>query len=253
MHITLWFSATEHWAKEAYIRVPRSNLHLFQSLIYNVLPPDRAAFLHEEGYSVHGRRMKLFAMSWPIAASVPEFEERAIQFPLPVRLVVSTPVTDTLDGVAGGVLGSAELRVGNNTVRCERVEAEQQHVDGERLTLRTLSPITCYDQTERNGRPYTVYFAPEDREFAVSASNNLVRKFRALYPGREVPAGKVSIKPIGQVHPQIARFNADSPFPIKGWSGRFCLEGPRELLQVALDCGIGAKNSAGWGCVTKEG
>ena len=51
-------------AEDAFIRVPRSNLHLFQSLIYSVLPPDRAAFLHDEGYPVDGRRMKLFAMSW---------------------------------------------------------------------------------------------------------------------------------------------------------------------------------------------
>ena len=32
----------------------------------------------------------------------------------------------------------------------------------------------------------------------------------------------------------------------------FRLEGPQELLQIALDCGLGAKNSAGWGCVTRE-
>ena len=132
------------------------------------------------------------------------------------------------------------------------MEAEHQRVEGESLTVRTLSPITCYDQTERDGRPYTFYFAPEERDFGVSVNNNLARKFRALYPGREVPAGTVSIEPIDKIRPQVARFNADSPFPIKGWSGRFRLEGPRELLQVALDCGIGAKNSAGWGCVTKE-
>ncbi|MBR1672168.1 MAG: hypothetical protein IJ702_04515 [Fretibacterium sp.] len=104
MHITLWLSAGKRG--DAFIRVPRSNLHLFQSLIYNVLPPDRAAFLHEEGYPVRGRRMKLFAMSWPVAAAEPTFEERAIRFPLPVRLVVSTPVTDTMDGIAGGALTS---------------------------------------------------------------------------------------------------------------------------------------------------
>ncbi len=253
MHITLWFKGTAPWVKDAYIRVPRSNLHLFQSLIYKVLPPDKAAFLHEEGYRVRGRRMKLFAMSWPIADSAPVFEEKAIRFPLPVRLVISTPVAETMDGITSGIFGSSELRIGNNSVLCDHIEAEQQHAEGESLTVRTLSPITCYDQTTRDGKPYTVYFAPEDREFGASVSNNLRRKFRALYPGREVPEGMVSITPDGRVHKQMARFNADSPFPIKGWSGRFRLEGPRELLQIALDCGIGAKNSGGWGCVTKEG
>ena len=253
MHITLWFEPARPGAEGAYIRVPRSNLHLFQSLIYTVLPPDRAAFLHEEGYRVRGRRMKLFAMSWPIASSMPFFEKEAIRFPLPIRLVVSTPVSDTLDGIAGGALSSRELRIGNNVVLCSRVEAEQQRVEGETMTVRTLSPITCYDQVERNGRPYTVYYEPGSRDFAVSAHNNLARKFRALYPDREPPLGRVSLVPLGKLHERTARFNTHSSFPIRGWWGRFRLEGPRELLQVALDCGIGAKNSSGWGCVTKEG
>ena len=247
MHITLWFTGDG-----GRIRVPRSNLHLFQSMLYAVLPPERAAFLHDEGYRVDGRRMKLFAMSWPIAAERPTFEENAILFPLPVRLVVSTPVTDTMDGIAGGALNAGDLRLGNNVVRCERIEAEQQRVEGEALTVRTLSPITCYDQAERNGRPYTVYFSPYQRDFAISAHNNLVRKFRALFPDRAVPEGMVRIAPVGRVLERVAIFSPESSFPVKGWSGRFRLEGPQELLQVALDCGLGAKNSAGWGCVTRE-
>ena len=233
--------------------MPRSNLHLFQSLIYNVLPPDKATFLHDEGYLVRGRRMKLFAMSWPIAASAPVFEEKAIRFPLPVRLVVSTPVHDTMDGIASGALSSHELRIGNNVVVCDHIEAEQQYAVGDTLVVKTLSPITCYDQTERDGKPYTVYFEPEDRDFSALVHNNLVRKFRALYPEREVPTEAVTIMPLGDIRPQAARFNANSSFFIKGWSGRFFLRGPQELLQIALDCGVGAKNSAGWGCVTKEG
>ena len=246
MHITLWLTGDRER-----IRVPLSNLHLFQSLLYAVLPPERAAFLHDEGYRVEGRRLKLFAMSWPIAASRPAFEENAILFPLPVRLVVSTPVNATMDGIAGGALNAGDLRVGNNVVRCERIEAEQQRVDGEALTVRTLSPVTCYDQAERNGRPYTIYFSPHQKDFAVSVHNNLVRKFRALFPERAVPEGTVRIAPLGRVRERVAVFSPETSFPIKGWSGRFRLEGPQELLQIALDCGLGAKNSAGWGCVTR--
>ena len=252
MHITLWFEAPGGGAEDAFIRVPRSNLHLFQSLIYSVLPPDRAAFLHDEGYRVYGRRMKLFAMSWPIAARLPSFEAEAVRFPLPVRLVISTPVTDTMDGVAGGALAARELRIGNNVVLCSRVLAEQQWAEEGSLTVRTLSPISCYSQTEREGRPYTVYLTPEDPAFVVSVRNNLLRKFRALYPDREPPSGDVSVKPLGRVRERAALFSPKTRFPIKGWDGRFRLEGPQELLQVALDCGLGAKNSAGWGCVTKE-
>ena len=62
MHLTLHLNGPA-----SSLRLPLSNLHLFQSLIYSVLPPERAAFLHSEGYVADGRRMKLFAMSWPVA------------------------------------------------------------------------------------------------------------------------------------------------------------------------------------------
>ena len=67
MHITLYFKATDG----DFIRVPRANLHLFQALIYNVLPPEHASFLHDEGYMIKGKHLKLFAMSWPITEKTP--------------------------------------------------------------------------------------------------------------------------------------------------------------------------------------
>ncbi|WP_221040635.1 CRISPR-associated endoribonuclease Cas6 [Gelria sp. Kuro-4] len=35
---------------------------------------------------------------------------------------------------------------------------------------------------------------------------------------------------------------------VKGWLGQYVFEGDPAMLQVALDCGIGAKNSQGFGC-----
>ena len=244
MHLTLWLNSAN-----SSIRVPSANLHLFQSLIYKILPENLAAFLHSEGYPVDGKRLKLFAMSWPIASGMPQFERKTISFPLPIKLVISTPVTDTLDGVAGGVLAAQELRVGNNVICCERIEAVQQRVKGESVQLQTLSPITCYEQMERNDKPYTVYFNPRQPDFSLSVHNNLVRKFRALYPDRPVPEGSVVVHFMGEPKERIARFSPEMSFPIKGWAGRLKLEGPQELLQIGVDCGLGAKNSGGWGCV----
>ena len=87
----------------------------------------------------------------------------------------------------------------------------------------------------------------------MSAHNNLVRKFRALFPDRAVPEGTVRISLVGRVLERVAIFSPKSSFPVKGWSGRFRLEGPQEILQVALDCGLGAKNSGGWGYMTRPG
>ncbi|MFZ3132612.1 MAG: CRISPR-associated endoribonuclease Cas6 [Desulfosporosinus sp.] len=40
---------------------------------------------------------------------------------------------------------------------------------------------------------------------------------------------------------------------IKGYSGMMELSGPSQLLQVAIDAGLGSKNSQGCGCLEMMG
>ena len=246
MHITMLFNSHE----SKVLKVPLSNLHLFQSLLYKLLPAEHASFLHNEGYVVDGHPMKLFAMSWPSSLKHPKFRDDSIEFEFPVSLTVSTPVAPTLDGIATGALLNEKLHIGANTIVCEKVEVRQMTAAAEKITLRTLSPITCYTQMQRqDGRKYTVYFSPREKDFSESVHNNLIRKFKALYPNNDVPQGLVQIAMLGAPQERIAKFINKNPFPIKGWEGRFSLSGPKELLQVGIDCGLGAKNSSGWGCV----
>ena len=248
MHITLYLKAID----KDFIRVPRANLHLFQSLIYNVLPSEQAAFLHDEDYVVKGKHLKLFAMSWPISEKSPEFEERAIKFSSPVKIVISTPNLEVTGGITSNILSRERLRIGNNAVICSRVEAEQQTVTKNFMTVKTLSPVTCYSKTERNGKPYAQYYDPDSQEFEDLIYKNLLLKFQALTPEKTPPTEKVKVIPIGDLYERLSRFSEKAPFPIIGWYGNFRLEGPKELLQIALDTGIGAKNSGGWGCITKN-
>lgn len=249
MHISLFINSRE----SKILKLPCSNLHLFQSLIYNLLPPDKAAFLHDHGYVIDNRPLKLFAVSWPISKKCPKLAGGSIEFELPIRLVISTPITSTMDGVAGGALMNKDMRIGANLVYCEKIEVNCYKSVSDQITIRTLSPITCYSQMQRHdGRQYTVYFSPFEKEFSNSIHNNLTRKYRAICPNEKIPEGTVEITPIGTPREHVAKFKTESSFPIKGWSGRFILNGPRELLQVALDCGLGAKNSSGFGCIMPD-
>ena len=250
MHITLTINSRDtNMLKLS----DRSGLHNIQSMVYNLLPESHAAFLHNHGYVVDNRPLKLFAMSWPLASWWRACGDGNIEYTLPIRLIISTPITETLDGIASGAL-TKNMRIGANIVYCEKVETQNHVVGGEKITIRTLSPITCYTQMLRlDGRKYTTYFSPREKEFGESINTNLQRKYRALYPGRQVPNGTVNIKPLRTPQEQVATFKANSTFPLKGWSGIFEMSGPKELLQVGIDCGLGAKNSSGFGCVVLEG
>ena len=242
MHITFWLNSSQ----TSSIRLPSANLHLFQSMLYSILPNDEAAKLHDDD-----NKMKLFAMSWPIADSRPQFGEDTIIFPLPLRLVVSTPLKNLIAGFAVGALNQ-NLRVGNNHLTCLRVETEQQKASSNKIIIQTLSPITFYDSVIKDDQPYTIYFNPYNSEFQQGIYNNLLKKFRALYPDRDLPTDKFKITPLGELKERISMYEKESSFPIKGWWGKFRLEGNQELLQIALDCGLGSKNSGGWGCITQN-
>ena len=248
MHITFWFTSRT----EKFMRLPSASLHLFQSVLYSLLPPEEAAYLHDEGYDSDGRTFKMFAMGWPAASSRPTFGNGTALFPLPVRLTVSTPHESLIQGFTSCALGREDIRVGNNHVICSKLETERYTAGSTRITVRTLSPITCYISAEKDGRRYTEYLSPGQPEFQEGIHANLLRKFRVLYPEREAPAGTFRITPLGEPKRRVSMYDRESSFPIKGWWGRFRLEGDEELLQTALDCGLGAKNSGGWGCIVKE-
>ena len=252
MHITFTFTSPEF----SYVRLPSANLHLFQSMLYSLLPFDMAAKIHDDGFDSEGRKMKLFAMSWPAASARPQFGENTIIFPLPLKLTVSTPVHELVTGFTAGAMSHDDIRIGNNHLICSGIEKHECRIDSETAIIRTLSPVTCYASAEKNGRNYTKYFSPDDEEFQRGIHFNLLRKFRLLNTDeniqRDMQSKKFTITPIGHVKERVSMFEKGGLFPIKGWWGKFKLEGSREILQTAIDCGIGTKNSSGWGCITLE-
>ena len=81
---------------------------------------------------------------------------------------------------------------------------------------------------------------------AIEAADAMVKAANVNLIGKvQVGGGLVTVMAVSYTH----LFKEDNSFPIKGWEGRFKLKGPKELLQVALDCGLGAKNSLGFGCI----
>ncbi|WP_448575536.1 CRISPR-associated endoribonuclease Cas6, partial [Thermomicrobium sp.] len=58
----------------------------------------------------------------------------------------------------------------------------------------------------------------------------------------------IRIRALG-VHPRAKRLERYKGTWIEGWTGRFLIEGPPEYLRLALEAGLGAKNSQGFGYV----
>ncbi|MCF0247339.1 MAG: CRISPR-associated endoribonuclease Cas6 [Synergistes sp.] len=232
----------------------REYLHFIQAFVYKLMPPDDAAFIHDCGYAVGEKHMKLFSFSRPMPQSgEPKLEGPYIKFPFPAWLVITTPFEKTAEYMAESALSETFKRIDTNVVKCEEVRCMQYEAESSEITVNTLSPVTCYTtEYSADGKKYTRYFSPDEAEFISSAGANLKRKFQALYPDEPLPEGNVVIKPLDNIRQHTLKFRPGDSFPIKAWSGSFRMSGPRALLQTAIDCGIGAKNSIGLGCIIPE-
>ncbi|MCF7936044.1 MAG: CRISPR-associated endoribonuclease Cas6 [Synergistales bacterium] len=236
------------------VRLPRANLSIIQGLIYQVLPEQIAGPLHETGFPYERRRFKLFAFSWLRGKGAPKPSGDAVSFRSPLELVISSPRKEILLGAAQGLLEPRTLRLGNNEVTCSHVESSAPKAEGSEITIRTLSPITCYTTEAREeGRKRTIYHAPDEEPFLGQVQENLRRKSSLVFPEEDFAESRVTLEPVGRFRPKHNRFQAGDSHKILGWQGRFRLRGPQRMLQVALDAGLGAKNSAGWGCIALDG
>lgn len=172
--------------------------------------------------------------------------EKTICFPGEVKLTVTSPLHNFCQSLADGLGNRGVLRIGVGEAKVEKIYTRIPLVGKEEVVVRTLSPVVLYSTFRGpEERKYTVYFQPRDPDYARLLNENLCNKYRAFY-GTEPPAGRVEAQALGQQKKRIIDFNGTI---IQGYSGKLVLTGPIPLLQLALDSGLGGKNSQGFGCL----
>lgn len=228
------------------IRLPVHYNHQIQGAIYGALDPELAGFLHERGFDGGGRRFKLFTFSRLLGEF--RLEGQTITFKSPVRLVVSSPVQQFCQSLLNGLFSKSSLEFGQARLNVDSVRVEMPKVEGGVLRVRLLSPVVAYSTLLRpEGKKYTCYFEPGDPEFRRVAGENLRKKYRAFF-NTEAPVGEFEVRCLKQPRLHILQYKGLS---IKSYLGPLELKGPQELLQMALDAGLGSKGSLGFGCVEK--
>jgi len=231
------------------LEIPLQYNHIVQAMIYDSIDPKLAAFLHKKGYQTGSRVFKLFAFSRLLGTFQIDKNKNLIRFKDKVTLIVSSPVGEFCQSIANGILSKGKLRLGQQEVEVEKMTVEQHNIQEKQVVLKSLSPVVVYSTFLRpDGRKYTCYFQPGETDHELLLEENLRKKHQAFY-GTEAPPGKLIVKRLGRGQMRLVKYK---DIVIKGYSGRLVLTGPRELLQMAVDAGIGSKNSQGFGCVEME-
>jgi len=171
---------------------------------------------------------------------------KRIAFEPKIELLIASPLEAFCVSLAVNIFRRGDLHMGNNILHGVTYTSHSPHVENESIIVYTQSPITVYSTLFRpDQRKYTVYFQPGDPDYNRLVTENLQRKYRAVHQ-QTPPPGEVSVRALSRLKRNIIKYKG---FIIKGYSGKLALNGPPELLQIALDAGLGAKNSQGFGFV----
>lgn len=219
---------------------------LIQGAIYNNISEELADFLHNRGYVNGGRSFKLFTFSRLLGSYRLEQANKQIYFTEGARLYMSSPIQEFCTSLMGCMLGDGVIKLGEVPMEVTGISVDKPVVQGDTIVVNLISPVVAYSTFNKpGGGKYTCYFQPGEQEFSRQLENNLRKKHLAFY-GQPAPEGGFSVRAVNQPRQNITMYKQTV---IKGYSCRLKLSGPTELLQVAVDAGLGAKNSQGFGCL----
>ena len=189
--------------------------------------PELSKAIHDKGYTVN----KNFKPIKPFVFS------RLYQTKYGPALKISTPVPEIIFALSKSLASKPEL---HNQTKDTVLKVASIDVQQFRNTVKffTLSPIIL-----KTGGDYTML--SNANKVYETIKFNLIKKYQAIY-GREIknPVLGIKIK-----EPFVFAKQNYKNYKIKGIVGEITLYGDEDLIRVAYECGLGAKNACGFGCI----
>jgi CRISPR-associated endoribonuclease Cas6 len=226
--------------------IPAHYNYFLQSLIYRHLDEHLAQQLHDEGIGEGTKRFRYFTFSRLIG----DFRRQGDQltFGRGAIMYIASPNHAFLESLVLRLLAQGEIPIGAQSVPLHKIEVVPQPEYQPEVIFKALSPITLRETLRQPGEKYTYYLEPRDPDFSERIIQNLRDKIR-FWHGRDVPPGDAYCLPYavdGQKNFHLINFKGTW---VKGWSGLYRFHAPPEYFQMALDAGLGERNSGGFGCV----
>lgn len=232
------------------IALPVSYNEIIQGFIYRNIEESLAEDIHNRGFTFEKRNFKLFTFSRLLGKT--RINKDLFSISTPFKLIISSPYKEILQSLAENLIKKQELRLGDNELYLESISVSFAPEMKDTVSIRMLSPVTVYSTlTTPDGRKKTYYYNPKEKEFSELIRQNIIKKYLAFY-SKPPSSQEFAIEPV-KVTREDEKIISYKGFIIKGWMGRYRLSGAKELLQLAYDAGIGAKNSQGFGCFEVEG
>ncbi len=230
--------------KNDQIVLPIQYNHIVQAFIYNIIDMKLASFLHNNGFG-DSRKFKMFTFSKLYGKYNIKTKPGFIIYDKELNLTICSPFEEFCKSFVNGII-QKKIFLGENELEIVSAEINPIIIEKDEILCKTLSPIVAYSTLMKHGgSKYTIYFEPKENEFEKQINLNLKHKYEAFY-NYTVNDFNIKINPISKYKQNIINYK---DFIIKGYSGLFKINGPKEILRFAIETGLGSKNSMGFGCL----
>jgi CRISPR-associated endoribonuclease Cas6 len=232
------------------LTLPISYNNLIQSFIYqNISDLDKRNKLHEEGYQVGKRKLKLFTFSRLNGKFLMNKDQKEITFLSPVSLVISffeDGKADLISDLTTSLFKNNNLYLGKNLVTIGSITPCNFDFQKDKYLIKMLSPIAVYKTQKVNSKKVTKYYTPWDLEFEQLILQNIKTKLKAIQKDFDYSTFKIkSINPPNEKDGKVIGYKNIN---IKANYGSYLIEGDRNIIRLLYDSGIGSANSEGFGC-----
>ena len=235
------------------ILLPIDQNYILGAAVYNLLSCNKefAEFLHNKGY-VHkdsNRIFKFYTYSQLTGASRKIIENKISFNDNKLVWQVSSPVDDFIDFFAEGLLSQGYLKILDKELPILDVITKKEPVFSNEMRFTCLSPIVA-DLTNESGTNYLPF---DDENINNVLESNLIRKYETLFEEKynsKIPFQITFDKNyIDKRNRKIYKLVKIKNIKVKGILCPFELICDPKLMEVAYSCGLGTKNSMGFGMI----
>jgi len=167
-----------------------------------------------------------------------------------LHFFISSPHDHLIRSLVEGHLEDTEINFKGDKLLVEQIELlkkpEFKNRFKNKMKMKTISPIIARIKREIDGKLRVWDLGPADERFYESIQKNLINKYIKFY-GNYDGDSHIKIAP-NMKSAKRRRIEVKGSYH-RAFMMNFEIEGDERLLEFAYDCGLGEKNSMGFGMV----
>jgi len=217
--------------------------HILSAIIYRKIADlDLAARLH------FSKEFKFFTFSQIFAPHFKQAKQGIISKDGKLEFYISSPNDELIKSLVEGHLEASEVDFKGDKLLVEHIELlkKPDFGDVEIVKMRTLSPVMARIKREIDGKLRIWDLGPGDERFYEGIQKNLINKYVSFYGDYDGDRW-VRIRP-DMKSARKRRINIKGNYH-RCFMMNFEMEADPRLIEFAYDCGLGEKNSMGFGMV----